>query len=318
MKRRTVLTSVTSILLAGCLTESSPGGSDTSVAKTSTPGTTQARRTTAGRAADTPAPPNLETPNENHCPPFDDDVRRVVCYEDVDSETNLLMTPSKQRIGLPKATVSFELTNETGTTFTTNYYAWSVWKYVDSEWFYVGPQMIPEPAMMLESGGSHTWTLTVDNTILGGAIGGAQGTGEITLPGLGGGTYAFGIDGWFRGQKYDNGTGVATRFELVGDSLSLTPTDDLQVVGRDGDEKHVRAGQASTTYLATRVENPNGETIRKIPEQVIRLTRIRNLLASFEDGVSRVRLDGRDTSFGNSTVLIEYEGRTYRIETAEY
>lgn len=49
--------------------------------------------------------------------------------------------------------------------------------------------------MMLELGGSHTWNLTIDNTTLGEAFGRAQGTEEITIHGLGAGTYAFGIDG---------------------------------------------------------------------------------------------------------------------------
>ncbi|SIR16969.1 hypothetical protein SAMN05421858_1677 [Haladaptatus litoreus] len=311
MNRRTVLASVSSVLFAGCLTESSPGGSGTDEPDTSTPGMT---KTTPGTT--TTGSPDLQIPDENHCPPFGDDEKQVICYEYADSETNLLMTPSKEQAELPDDTVSFTLSNETGATFTTNYYHWMVWKLVDNEWFYIAPQVIPEPAMMLESSGSHTWSLTIDNTNLGSSIEGAQGTEDISLAGLGGGTYAFGISGWFQGQSYDESVGVATRFELVGNSLSLTPTDDLEEVNRDGDEKHVRVGQTDTTYLATRVENPDEEPMRKIPEQVIRITPIRNLLASFEDGVSRVRLDGRNTYLGETPQYIEYEGVAYRIETA--
>ncbi|GAA0231095.1 hypothetical protein GCM10009000_053070 [Halobacterium noricense] len=261
--------------------------------------------------------PDLRIPDENHCPPFDDDVKRVVCYEDADSETNLLMTPSKERAELPNDAISFTLSNETGTRFTTNYYHWRVWKLVDGEWFYIAPRVVPEPAMMLQSGGSHTWNLTIDNATLGGRIDGAQGTEDITLPGVGGGTYAFGISGWFEGQEYDNGTGVATRFELVGDSLSLTPTDDLREVGRDSEEKHVRADETNATYLATRVEKPDGGTVRKIPEQAIRIAPIRNLLASFEDGISQVRLDGRNVYLRETPQHIDYKGAVYKIETVE-
>jgi hypothetical protein len=53
-------------------------------------------------------------------------VKRVVCYENAESETTLLVEPSAERATLPKTTLSFTLTNETGATFTTNYYAWSV------------------------------------------------------------------------------------------------------------------------------------------------------------------------------------------------
>lgn len=313
MNRRTALASVSSVLFAGCLTESSPGSSDTDMPDTSTPGTT--RTTTRGTTAT--GSPNLQVPDENHCPPFGDNVKRVVCYEDADSETNLLITPSKEQAELPEDIVSFALSNETGGTFTTNYYHWMVWKLVNNEWFYIAPQAVPEPAMMLKSGGSHTWNLTIENSNLEDAINSTGGTEEVTLSGLGNGTYAFGISGWFEGQNYDESVGVATRFELVGDSLSLTPTDDLEEVSRDGDGKYVRAGETTTTYLATRIENSDEETIRKIPEQVIRITPIRNLLASFEEGISRVRLDGRDTYLGEMPQHIEYEGVTYRIETVE-
>ncbi|WP_049970330.1 hypothetical protein [Haladaptatus cibarius] len=319
MNRRTVLASVSSVLFAGCLTESSPGGSSTNEPNTLTAGTTQTTQMgeTTTHGTTTTRSPNLQIPDENHCPPFGDDEKQVICYENADSETNLLMTPSKAQAELPEDTVSFTLSNETGTTFTTNNYDWDVWKQVDSEWFYIAPRAVPEPAMMLKSGGSHTWTLTIDNTNLEDAIGTTGGTEEVTLAGLGGGIYAFGISGWFQGQNYDASVGVATRFELVGDSLSLTPTNDLTEVNRDGDEKHVRASETDVTYRATRVENPDEEPMRKLPEQVIRITPIRNLLASFEDGVSRVRLDGRNTYLGETPQHIEYEGVTYRIETVE-
>ncbi len=314
MNRRTVLASVGTAILAGCLTESSPGGTDSpSSQRSSTPKSTQTEVPTSK-----PSDPNLRIPGENHCPKFDDDVKRVVCYQNAGSDTTLLMEPSTEQWNLPKANLSFTLRNETGATFTTNYYNWNVWKQVDSEWVHIAPRVVPEPAMMLESGGTHAWNLTVDNTDLGRAIDRTEGTENVTLDGLGGGgTYAFGISGWFEGENYDESTGVATRFELVGDPLELVPTNDLRVVGTNGGEKHVRTNQSKQTYVATRVESAADAT-RMIPEQVIRLTPLRNMLASFEDGIDRVRLDGRDFPLGNSPNFVEYGGETYRIQlTAE-
>ncbi|WP_227373586.1 hypothetical protein [Haladaptatus halobius] len=94
-------------------------------------------------------------------------------------------------------------------------------------------------------------------------------------------------------------------------------TDDLREVGTDGDEKRIRSDEMDATYVATRVEDAESEAVRKIPEQVVRVTPLRNLLASFEDGIRRMRLDGRESaSLGLERRVIEYEGTTYRIEEA--
>ncbi|WP_458187563.1 hypothetical protein [Haladaptatus sp. NG-WS-4] len=311
MHRRTVLASVGSALLAGCLTDSTPGGAGSSSTTTTPPKTSTQEPTPTTTSNRTE--PDLQVPSQNHCPPFDDRVQGVVCYENADQETTLLVEPSKERATLQKATLSFTLSNETGATFTTNYYHWNVWKQVDGEWFHVAPRMWPEPAMMLGSGGSHTWNLTVDNSDLGRALSRAEGTENVALAGLGGGTYAFGISGWF--QSHDDGIGVAARFDLDGDPLELTPTDDLEVVGQDGGEKHVRSEHSNTTYVATRIEDSEQDAIRTIPEQVVRMTPLRNLLASFEEGVDSVRLDGRDSYLGDEWQVFEYQGTTYRVET---
>jgi hypothetical protein len=319
MNRRRALACVGSAIFAGCLSESTPGGSEpvtsdtTNGTKPTTNTTTNDGNTATGTG--TPASPTLEIPSENHCPSFGDGKKRVVCYQDADSGMTLLMKPSKKSVELPKAMLSFTLQNETGVTFTTNYYDWSLWKRVDGEWFHLMARAVPEPAMVLESGDSHSWTVTIDNTNLGDAVAPSGGTEDLTFTGLGGGTYAFGIDGWFEGVSYKSGVGVATRFELVGDALELTPTADLEVVERDGDEKHVRVGDKKRrTMVATRVETSTTAAKRMLPEQVVR-SPLRNLLASFEPGVRRVTLDvNRTAIFVSDPQVIEYEGQTYRIE----
>ncbi len=319
MNRRRTLACVGSALLAGCLSRSTSSGSEPAASTTRTAKHTATKSTTP--TTEHPHPhdpetdsPNLDVPSENHCPPFGDDEKQVVCYQDATSGTTLLMKPSKGSVTLPKAALSFTLQNETGTTFTTNYYAWSLWKLVDGKWFQLMPRIVPEPAMMLKSGDTHSWSVTIDNTNLDGSLDPAGGTEDLTLVGLGGGTYAFGIDGWFEGNSYKNGIGVATRFKLVGDELQLTTTDDFEVVSRDGDEKHVReSGKKRGTLVATRVKNSTADAERMLPEQAIR-SPLRNLLASFEPGVRRVTLDVNRTSLVVSkSKLIEYEGQTYRV-----
>jgi hypothetical protein len=316
MNRRRALACVGSAIFAGCLSESTPGGSEpvstdtTNGAKSTTNEGTSNTNTATG--TETPASPTLEIPSENHCPAFGDS--QVVCSVDADDGTTLQMVPSKASAPLPKADLSFTLRNETGVTFTTNYYDWSAWKRVDGEWFHIAPQVVPEPAMMLESGGSHTWNLTIDNTDLDAVIVLAEGTEDVALAGLGGGTYAFGIRGWFRGQSYENGTAAAARFELVSDALELTPTADLEVVERNGDQKHVRQGDGGNTFVATRIETSDSNPRPMLLEKAIRITPLRNLLASFEPGIRSVRLDAERTGpFLFETEAIEYEGEIYRI-----
>lgn len=326
MNRRQVLALLGSAAAGGCL-----GGSGSDPATTTRRSTTEPTpiETTHQTTEDdpetqtaTPEPPELGVRDPDGCPPFDSDVKRIVCAPAVGDDAPMTFEPATQSGSLPRSEFSFTLTNGTDAAFTANFYAWEVWKRVDGEWFRVAPRMWPQPAMIMRSGDSHTWHLTVDNTDLDRPIPASTGTESVTVVGLGSGTYAFGTDGWFQGQHYENGTGFAARFDLTGDPLELTPTG-IDRTERDGDTVIVHdnpeENEDLAAYVVTRVESAPTEPRRMIPEQVLRRTELRNALAHFESGVQTVRLEAGTTAYPAFGVdearYVEYEGETYRIET---
>ena len=318
MNRRQVLALLGSAAVGGCV-GNSPGGPDTTYHTTTTdkPSDSEGDAMVTDRPSD---PPELGVSDPGGCPQFDSRVTRVVCSPEV-GDSPLTFVPAEQSGSLPQARFEFSLTNGTDATFEVNFYNWSVWKRVEAEWYRVAPRFVNQPLMRLRAGDSHEWKLTVDNTDLNRPIPSASGTRDVTVIGLGPGTYAFGTDGWFEGQNYENKTGIAARFELAGEPLELMPVG-IDEVERDGDIVVVRAEQEDegdrAKFVATRVESAPEEPRRVITEQVIRETELRNVLAHFEPGVRRVRLEAGTTTypaFGvNETQYVEYEGETYEIE----
>ncbi|MFC4450052.1 hypothetical protein [Halorussus aquaticus] len=321
MNRRQVLALLGSAAAGGCLdgSESDPA---TTGRNTSSVATTRRTTSEPETRTETPDPPELGVRNPEGCPPFDSDVKRVVCASAVGDDAPMTLGPAGQSGSLPRTEFSFTLTNGTETAFTANFYSWEVWKRDDGEWFRIAPRSWPQPAMVMRPGGAHTWHLTVDNTDLDRPIPHSGGTEEVTVTGLGPGTYAFGTDGWFRGQSYENATGFAARFELTGEPLELAPTG-IDRTERDGDtvvlHDDPEKNEDRAAYVVTRVENAPEESRRLLTEQVIRRTPLRNALAHFESGVRTVRLEAGTTAFPAFYIgearYVEYEGQTYRIET---
>lgn len=350
MNRRALLVSLGSVTLAGCTTDGGPADGATRTESESTTGASSPEPTTAE-----PDPPNVGVPpGEASGPPWDDDVKRVVSWTEATEETPVRLTPARSRGSLPTASFEFTLRNDADSRFAFNDYGWSVWKRTGGEWFRVAPQQWPEPLRYLAPEEAHTWTLTVDNSRLDGVpaseasgkssgsersertdgnpLSPAQGRRSVTLVGLGGGTYAFTIDGWFASENYENGLGFAARFELDGDPVELAPTNDV-TARRDGDTVVVTAdaesGDDSQTaaFVVRRVDGESGEggddgdVRRIIAEQALRDWNLRNTFPFFEDGVETVRLEGRSESappFGVAeTGEIEYDGERYRITSEE-
>lgn len=302
--RRAVLSLLAGTATGGCL----GAGPGTGTPSTETTGT------------DDPSELGVEDPAG--CPSFGSNVERVVCAPDAPEGTPMALAPAEQSGALPRTELSFSLTNGTDSRLTTNFYAWKIWKRVDGEWFHVAPRAWPVPAMTLEPGDSHAWTVTVDNADLDRRLPRAEGTDRVTVAGLGAGTYAFGVAGAFESETYESKTGFAARFELTGDPLDLTPVG-VESVERNGEAVVVRIDREEdgplSRYRVVRVESPDGEPRRRIAEQVIRNAPLRNALAQFEAGVERVDLladDGTIPPFGvREPRLLSYEGEAFRIET---
>lgn len=264
------------------------------------------------------------------CPPFGDDTERVVCYPE-HADAPLSLAPSTDAADLPNADLTFTLANDTDTTFMTNFYSWALWKRENGQWFHVAPQVTPDPLHTLPSGESHAWRGTMTST--GHADGGPSDDQDVSVAGLGGGEYAFTTDGWFEDSDYEHKVGLGAHFELHGEPVSLTPTDDASST-RDGDTVVVTTDAESTehtrrAFVVERETAPSNRPVRRrITEQLLRpalshtdASLFRNTIPFFEDGVTTVRLEtqnGTTPAFGvDEPYYLEYEGETYRVSAEE-
>ncbi|SDM81712.1 hypothetical protein SAMN04487949_2687 [Halogranum gelatinilyticum] len=335
MRRRALLSTLGVGLLGGCVADG-PGGSDggSTTDRTTAP-TTDEPTADDSTTTTTPRTPDVGVPaSETAGPPWGDDVMRVVAWPDVTDGTPIAMRPATQEASLPTAMVDITLANETDVRFDTNFHHWGLWKRVDGEWFYLAPQYWPEPAMSLDTGESHTWTLSVDNTQLDGNViqnGGSK--DDISLVGLGGGTYAFTTHGNFATEDYEHAHGFAARVDLAGEPVELVPTSDVTATIRDGDAIVVEVdrgddgGSEEVAYTVRRLADDavvDAEPRRIVTEQALRSRVLRDTLSFFEEGVERVHLRGLETHlnpFGfdaEEPQVLAYAGRRYRItsETA--
>ena len=331
MNRRALLTRASAFAaaaVAGCLSGSagvgSPdGGADTATSTPSEPGTTDGGPTDT--VTDRPTPPH-----DAPFPPERDDVDDVVWYREVsDPESALVLEHSAGSVALPEAEISFTLTNGTDRTFATNFYDWALYRWEAGRWFRIAPFAVPEPLMSLEPGESHTWTLTLDDTEPGDGRVRSQGTERITVRPVGGGSYAFGVGGWWQNQSatpvYKHQTVCAARFRLDGPDLELVASDAVTDTRRDGDTVVVSAenpddGGDPATYVLTRDEDA-ADPEQLITEQVYRQWPLRDALAHADAAVREVRVETTTSTvppFGvqDDEPPIRYDGRTYRI-TAE-
>jgi hypothetical protein len=268
------------------------------------------------------APPG-ETPGS--CPGYNH-VAEVVCFENIDTDdVDTYLEPSGQSV-TPEEAFTFTLRNGSDRILETNFYNWAVHRYVDGEWYRVGPQEWPEPLMHLAPGDTHTWSVTVRNegALAGESVDGASGTDELSLQALGGGYYAFRARGWFEDETHEAATAFATTVELDADPISLVRTRAIETVTWEGDtlvaetsrgdpEKHTRA--------AYKLERVDGEADRRlITEQVYRDDRLRDALAlAHEYETDSVRLEehtGSTPIFARSPEgRFTFQGSTYEVRT---
>ena len=256
------------------------------------------------------------------CPRYDEQIETVVCTPDLDeSSGQMAMRPASSTGSLPEASFEFTLRNEREQVFNTNFYAWRLQKYVDGRWFHVEPREWPEPLMRMEPGDSHTWSVLVDNTDLARSIPHSQGTDEVSVVGLGGGTYSFGVEGWFEAEDHTSKTAYVTRLDLEGDPLTFGPTPDVEERVREGDDVIVqwpREEGDPVVYRVSRLKSVPDDAERVIPEQVVRDDALRNALSLFERWTRNVEVHTTETALSTGPPMdgktIEYEGTGYQIE----
>lgn len=268
------------------------------------------------------APPREEP---GPCPEYDH-VAEVVCFENIDTDdVDTYLEPSGQSV-TPEEAFTFTLRNGSDRILETNFYNWAVHRYVDGEWYRVGPQEWPEPLMHLAPGDTHTWSVTVRNegALAGESAHGASGTDELSLQALGGGYYAFRARGWFEDESHEDATAFATTVELDTEPISLVRTDAIETVEWEGDRlvaETTRGDPGDHTQAAYELERVDGEADRRlITEQVYRDDRLRDALAlAHEYETDTVRLEehtGSTPIFARSPGgRFTFQGSTYEVTT---
>lgn len=267
----------------------------------------------------------------NACPPFEN-AERVVCYEAVDPDAvPLVLVPEMQSVQ-PDQPAGFTLRNQSGQRFETNVYHWQLHKRVDGSWYYIAPQSWPEPLTQLAAGEEHTWTPSVATGRVGNGdpIDGVEGPESLTLAGLGGGHYAFGIDGWFEADSDRERFAFAAGFEFNADSLQLTPTDAIAETEWDGETLVARSTRGEPdgetnqpdAFVLERIDTSETTAERLIVEQVVRNTQLRDAIAlSRKHDAKQVRLEEFSTTippFGRRDGrTYAFQGDRYRVTTSE-
>jgi hypothetical protein len=318
MRRRRLLRALpaTAVLAAGCLARDSSDGS-----------TTEDETASTTTADDGGSAEDIDGTDPDGFPPRgSDQVDEVVWFRDSE-DGPMAIEPAATAGELPTAEFAFTLENGIDRTFETNFYDWTLAKRVDGEWYYVAPRLVPEPLMRLEPGDDHEWTLTASSERANTRYPSAADKSDLSVRGLGAGTYAFAVDGWFEDADYEHQTVFAARFELAGDPLELTPSAAVQQVTRDGDAVTVRAEGVDSedareaTYVLERTEDAD-DAREMITEQVIRRWPLCDALAHVEDGVRAVRVvstTGSVPAFGvlDDRSPVRYDGDAFRVRVED-
>lgn len=259
------------------------------------------------------------------------EVERVVTTEAFDpGEVPMYLHRTPSEGDLPVET-AFELTNDTNEEFSFGPYHTVIWKIVDGEWYHVTPLGWEDLADTIEPGDAYDWsfTFTGEDPV------DVENDGRSRVDGLGGGEYAFTIDGRLPTTAGSKRFGFAAFVELRGDPVSLEPTLDAEAT-REGETVYVttdRLEEGERTraeFVVERLAPPEAESVDAEPfiaEQLLRPRRyatgnlLRNGLAHFEDGVEVVRQRGwSDASppFGLvESVHLEYENEVYWVRVEE-
>mgnify|MGYP000625106965 FL=1 len=350
MDRRAFLASVGglgTVGFAGCLDDAtgagpSTGGDPTTPTETSTPTDTPAmtdRDTstddtpTDGTPDDTPTPTATPSGTPPHDAPFPhgrDDVSRVVWFREVSNpEETLHLAHSASSVSLP-GEVSFTLHNNADRRFMSNFYGWALYRWEAGRWRHVAPLAVNQPLMSLAPGESHTWTVALSNENLERPQFRSGGTTDVSVEPVGGGSYAFAVDGWWENQDetptYEHQTVCAARFELDGPQLPLVPSSAVTNTRRDGETVVVEADEPGddgtpATYVLTR-DDSVADARELVTEQVYRQWPLRDALAHADDA-AEVRVEtttGVTPLFGVQTeeeLAVSYDGSTYRITAEE-
>jgi hypothetical protein len=255
-----------------------------------------------------------------------DGVERVVWHREADDGA-MALEPSSTGGELPDE-FTFALENTTDRRFDTNFHSWLLAKRVGGEWYRVAPRFVCQIRMQLPPSERHEWTLTASGELPNPRTAYSGGIEDVSVTGLGGGTYAFAADGWFADEDYEHQTVFAALFDLDGDPVEPVPSDAVRSASRDGDVVTVQADGTEgedareATYVLRRVDGSLAEPRPLIPEQVVRRWPLADALAHVDVGVRKVRIEAKTSThppFGvqNDGPPVRYGGETFAVSATE-
>ncbi|MCD2199964.1 hypothetical protein LPA44_08650 [Halobacterium sp. KA-4] len=249
----------------------------------------------------------------------------VQWFHDAAESTEVFVQPASERVELD-ARVAFEVVNHSHESVGCGH--WNLHKLVDGEWFHVAPMGHTSDCRQLAPGSRESWALRAFN---GDAVpcevsGGGCRDG-LTRGYLGGGEYAV-VAGY--GHPEDQSAALV---ELVGDPVTITPTEDA-TVEVDGDTAVVVTGRygdgerpPDASFTLTRVVDADE---RVIAERVMgdggfarAGSGLRNALAAATDDVERVvvrtdehAVDGA-LGYDADTRRFTFRGQAYEVTRGE-
>lgn len=263
------------------------------------------------------------------CPAYET-VDRVICYDAIEpADVPAHLEPGTREVG-DGDSIDFTLHNDSESVLHSNFYNWRLDKRVEGNWYHVDPMGHDDPLMGIDPGGSHTWTLTVDNggVEAGGPLPSSSGTEDVTVGGLGGGQYVFRAKGRLEGV--DEALAFAATFEYAGDPIELVPSDHVGATAWEGETLVARSTrgdpESDRTRLGAfelrRVDEPGDDTRPIVVEQVLRRPRLRDILAlATARDTDHVRLeeyDGAHPIFGlRGNRTYEFRGEYWEASARE-
>ncbi|WP_123536880.1 hypothetical protein [Halosimplex salinum] len=205
-------------------------------------------------------------------------------FHDADETASTYLHPDRERDSLP-AQVTFTFVNKSRSATECGH--WNLYKLAGDQWFHVGPYMHTADCRSLAPGQTKSWTLNAYGTEALPAIGHGDGA---SFGFLGGGAYAV-VVGY--GAQADQSAALV---ELVGDDVSIEPTDDVtsERTGATVTVTSPRRERTETTSPATLTLTSADDADRTlVPEQVMqrRYRGLRNTVAFLTDDVETVRLE---------------------------
>ncbi|KAA9398991.1 hypothetical protein Har1130_12355 [Haloarcula sp. CBA1130] len=248
----------------------------------------------------------------------------VQWFHDATKTTPAFVRPTTERAELDTQ-LGFEMVNNSHKRLQCGH--WDLYKLVDSEWFHIAPTGHTADCRLLVPGGREQWGLRAFN---GQAVG--CGTGDCHCDGLtqgylGGGEYAV-VAGYGHATKES-----AALVELVGDSVPVTPTDDVSTA-RDGGTVTVTTGRygddertADATFTLTRADSADE---RVIAEQVMASGRfatydggLRNALPFLSADVRHVVVETDEEAvdgvlgYDSNSRRFRFRGQAYQVSRGQ-